>query len=161
MNRRVARALIWINKIEDWFLILMLALMVSLAVAQIIFRNFFDSGVAWIDPSLRILVLWVALSGAVIATRTDNHIRIDFFTRYMSPAACRFIQRLVYAFSILVCVFISWHALRFVQMEYEYGTEAFSGMPAWITQIVIPAGFFMMAIRYFLLLISPPKVSKR
>ncbi|MGB5398337.1 MAG: TRAP transporter small permease subunit [Gammaproteobacteria bacterium] len=161
MNRRVARALIWINKIEDWFLIIMLAVMVLLAVAQIIYRNFFDSGVAWIDPSLRILVLWVALSGAVIATRTDNHIRIDFFTRYMSAAACKLIQRAVYAFSVVVCIFISWHAFRFVQMEYEYGTEAFTGMKAWVTQLVIPGGFFMMAVRYLMLFISPPKVRKR
>ena len=161
MNRRIARTLVWINRIEDWFLILMLAVMVLLAVAQIIYRNFFDTGVAWIDPSLRILVLWVALSGAVIATRTDNHIRIDFFTRYMSAAAGRFVQRAAYLFSITVCAFIAWHAFRFVQMEYEYGTEAFPGMPAWVTQLVIPAGFFMMAVRYFMLFISPPKMTKR
>ena len=67
-----------INKLEDWFLISMLATMVVLAIAQIFYRNVFGAGVVWIDPLLRVLVLWVAIAGAVVAARNDNHIRIDF-----------------------------------------------------------------------------------
>ena len=82
MKRHVSNILKAINKLEDWFLISMLATMVVLAVTQIFYRNIFGSGVVWIDPMLRVMVLWVAIAGAVVATRTDNHIRIDFFTKY-------------------------------------------------------------------------------
>jgi TRAP-type C4-dicarboxylate transport system permease small subunit len=102
-----------INKLEDWFLILMLAIMVVLAVTQIFYRNVFGSGVVWIDPLLRVLVLWVAIGGAVVATRTDNHIRIDFFTKYFSKSICKYAQRFVYAFCVFICGLISWHAVKF------------------------------------------------
>jgi TRAP-type C4-dicarboxylate transport system permease small subunit len=161
MQKRALRVVVWINRFEDWFLILMLSVMVTLAVAQIIYRNLFDAGLVWVDPLLRVLVLWVALAGAVVATRTDNHIRIDFFTRYLSPAVCCYLQRVVYGFSIVVCLLIAWHALRFVRNEYEYATVIFGDIPTWTTQVIIPLGFFMMAVRYLMLFMSPPKQETR
>ena len=161
MKKHATGFLGFINKLEDWFLILTLAVMVVLAVAQIFYRNIFGEGVVWIDPLLRILVLWVAIAGAVVATRTDNHIRIDFFTRYISKKYIKYLQRSVYAFCIFVCSFIAWHAVRFVQMDYEYETIAFANVPAWITELIIPIGFFMIAVRYLLLFISPPEQDAR
>ncbi|MDH5386833.1 MAG: TRAP transporter small permease [Gammaproteobacteria bacterium] len=161
MNKRVAGLLNIVNKVEDWFLIITLAVMVILAVAQIFFRNVFGEGVVWIDPLLRVLVLWVAIAGAVVATRTDNHIRIDFFTRYIPKGYIKYLQRAVYAFCIFICALISFHGARFVQMDYEFNTIAFANVPAWVTELVIPIGFFMIAIRYLLLFISPPEQGPR
>ena len=161
MKHHVFSILKAINKLEDWFLISMLAIMVVLAVAQIFYRNVFGAGVVWIDPALRVMVLWVAIAGAVVATRTDNHIRIDFFTKYFSSKACKCLQRVVYAFCVFICGTIAWHAVDFVQMDYEFETIAFANIPAWITELVIPIGFFLMAARYTLLFISPIEQGKR
>lgn len=161
MNKRIFGYLRVVNKLEDWFLILTLAVMVVLAIAQIFFRNVFDEGVVWIDPLLRVLVLWVAIAGAVVATRTDNHIRIDFFSRYVPVGFCKYLQRLVYAICVFVCVLIAWHAVRFVMMDYQYETIAFGNVPAWVTELIIPIGFFMMAFRYLLLLIAPPAMKNK
>jgi TRAP-type C4-dicarboxylate transport system permease small subunit len=46
-------------------------------------------------------------------------------------------------------------------MDYEYGTEAFGGIPAWLTELIIPVAFGLMAVRYFLLVLEPPRVHKR
>ena len=55
----------------------------------------------------------------------------------------------------------AWYAINFVQMDYHYGTEAFAGVPAWITELIIPIAFILMAFRYFLLFLSPPRSDKR
>ena len=154
MANRVIRL---VNKLEDGFLVLLLAAMVIMAVAQIVYRNVFDAGIVWADPLLRVMVLWVALAGAVIATRTDNHIRIDYFTRYFSDQVCRCIQRFVYSVCMAVCVLISYHAARFVYMEYTYHTIAFDGIPAWLTAVIIPLAFGLMALRYLALFLLPPQ----
>ena len=156
MKKRILTALGFLDKIEDWFLIILLTVMVILAVAQIVYRNVFGIGLLWADPMLRTMVLWIALAGAVIATRTDNHIRIDFFTRYMSEKYSAYVHRVVYIFSVAVCSLVAWHAYRFVASEYEYGTTAFLNIPAWVTASIIPIGFGMMAFRYFLLFLTPP-----
>ena len=142
-------------------LISMLAVMVILAVTQIVYRNFSGVGVAWIDPLLRMLVLWVALSGAVIASRTDNHIRIDFFAKYISGKYYFYIKRIVHAYCVVICSIIAWYSINFVQMDYEYETVAFADVPAWITELIIPVAFGLMAFRYFLLFLSPPRSDKR
>ncbi len=144
-----------VNFFEDGLLIAILSSMIIFAVYQIIARNLFDAGVVWIDPLLRTLVLWVGLSGAVVATRTDNHIRIDIFAKYFPPKTLKIIQRIVYLFTLSVCLLIAWHAARFIYSEYEYGTIAFSGVPSWLAGLIIPLSFTLIALRYAVLFVSP------
>ena len=160
-KRRIVRLIRVVDRLEDWLLVSMLAAMVVLAVTQIVYRNVAGGGVAWIDPMLRMLVLWVALSGAVIASRTDNHIRIDFIARYIRGKYYIYIKRIVHAYCVIICAVIAWYSVSFVRMDYEYGTEAFAGIPAWITELIIPIAFGMMAFRYFLLFLSPPRSKNR
>ena len=58
----LARAGRWL---EDALLVLILTGMILLAAAQIVLRNFFDVGFIWGDELLRMLVLWLAVAGAV------------------------------------------------------------------------------------------------
>jgi TRAP-type C4-dicarboxylate transport system permease small subunit len=155
MNVNDNKLIKFINKIEDALLVTILSSMIILAVYQIISRNLFSEGIVWIDPLLRTLVLWVGLSGAVVATRKDNHIRIDVFTKYLPKHLLPYIQRIVYLFTLSICLLIAWHAGRFIYSEYQYGTIAFSGVPSWLAGLIIPLSFSLIAIRYALLLISP------
>lgn len=148
----------FINKLEDTLLVLILSTMIVLAIYQIIARDIFSEGVVWIDPFLRMLVLWVGLAGAVVATRTDNHIRIDILTRHLPKKLQFYTQRFIYLFTLSICLLIAWHAGRFVLSEYEYHTMAFSGMPAWISALIIPVAFFLIALRYLVLLFAPVKL---
>lgn len=144
-----------INRLEDTLLVVILTTMIVLAVYQIIARNLFTEGIVWIDPLLRMLVLWVGLAGAVVATRSDNHIRIDILTRYLPEKLQFYTQRFIYLFTLSICLLVAWHAGRFVLSEYEYGTIAFAGMPAWLSALIIPVAFFLIALRYLVLLFSP------
>ncbi len=144
-----------LNKIEDSLLVFVLSSMIILAISQIVFRNILGEGIVWIDPLLRILVLWIAMIGAIVATRTDNHIKIDIFTKYLPHKYLLLIKRLVYLITISVCLLIAWHASRFVYSEYEYGGVAFEMVPTWLTALIIPVGFFFIALRYSVLLFFP------
>ena len=144
-----------INIIEDSILVVILSSMIILSVYQIISRNLFSEGVVWIDPLLRTMVLWVGLAGAVVATRTDHHIKINVFAKYLPNNLLLYVKRIVYLFTLLICLLIAWHAARFVFSEYEYGTTVFAGVPAWLTAIIIPISFLLIAIRYALLIITP------
>lgn len=144
-----------LDKLEDALLVLILSAMILLAIFQIISRNLFAEGAVWIDPLLRMLVLWVGLAGAVVATRKNNHIRIDIFTKYLPEKFLPYVERLVYLFTLSVCILIGWHASRFVYSEYEYGTVAFGVVPTWVGTMIIPVSFTLIALRYLLLMIHP------
>ncbi len=111
-------------------------------------RNLFDVGFIWIDPMLRVMVLWVGMLGALVATRLDKHITIDVLTRLLSPGWQLISRIFTRLFTALVAGIIAWHAARFVIDEREMGSIAFSGIPAWILELIIPLGFGLIAIRY-------------
>src|SRR5690606_33547420 len=55
--------------LEDALIVLLLGALVVLASAQILLRNVFSMGLAWSDGLVRMLVLWLALLGALAASR--------------------------------------------------------------------------------------------
>ena len=79
----------FLNRLEEVLLIFLLVLMVFLAFLPILFRNVIATGLIWIDPLLRHLVLWVALLGASLATRQERHIKIDLLSNYLPAAGQR------------------------------------------------------------------------
>jgi len=137
-----------LHRAEDIFLALLLGAMIVLAPLQIFLRNFFDAGISWVDPFLRVLVLWVGLMGAVAASRADRHIRIDVASRLLSPWLAACFGAGTNLFTALVAGLVSWHSGRFVADEWEFGSTAFSGVPAWMFESVIPLAFGIIALRY-------------
>ncbi len=140
--------------LEDGLLVLILASMIGLAGTQILLRNLFDSGIAWIDPLLRVLVLWLGMLGAMAATRDDHHIRIDVVSRFLNPRQKNVALAVTSLFSAIVCGVIAWYGARFVSMEWGDETVVFAAVPAWLTELIIPVGFGMMAVRSLLLFSS-------
>lgn len=149
--------LLWIRRLEDWLLTLVLVLMLVLSASQIFMRNLFDSGLIWSDPLLKMLVLWAAMLGAMVATRERNHINIDVLSRLLGPRARHLQYIFVRLFSAIVCLTLAYQSARFVGFEYEEGTQAFSfgAFPAWITELILPAGFGLMGLRFLAQSFSP------
>jgi TRAP-type C4-dicarboxylate transport system permease small subunit len=124
--------------------------MIGLAGMQIVLRNLLDTGFPWSDPLLRVLVLWISLMGAMVASRDDNHITVDVLSRFL-PIRIRSLSRgLTDLFTAIVCALLAYHGLRFVLLDKQAGTLAFASVPAWICELVIPVGFGVIALRFFL-----------
>lgn len=122
--------------------------MLSMALLQIVLRNVFDISLLWIEPFIRILVLWVAMLGAMVATRQGHHISIDVVARYV-PARMERVGAIVTStVSGVICLVIAWTSIEFIQYEYEYGTIAFAFVPTWVCQAILPFGFAVMGLRF-------------
>lgn len=137
---------------EDSLLLLILFSMIGLGTLQIVQRNFFGSSFVWTDELLRLLVLWLAMAGAVAASRDDRHIVIDLLSRFLSDKHALTIRTIIDLFTVSVCALLSWHTARFVYGEWEYGATLFYGLPAWPFEAVIPAAFTIITYRYLLFL---------
>jgi TRAP-type C4-dicarboxylate transport system permease small subunit len=136
-------------RLEEALLVLMLSAMILLAAWQILLRNLFDSGLFWADPALRMMVLWLALLGAIAATQEDRHIRIDLFSRFLGTRGKAWTQLINDLFSGVICGIIAWHGGRLVYFEWQDGTRLFGEVPAWLGESIIPLGFGIMALRFF------------
>ncbi|MCP4388383.1 MAG: TRAP transporter small permease [Gammaproteobacteria bacterium] len=144
----------WIKRIhcaEDALLVALLTTMIVLASTQILLRNFFDSGYVWIDPILRVMVLWLGLTGATVATRKNKHIRIDLLSRYFDRNTHRLIQSFVGQVSAWTCLVVAWYGFKWVHLDYQDGLTSIAGLPAWLLEIVIPATFALIGLRYLIM----------
>ncbi len=150
----------FLRGLEDTLLAVLLAVMVILAVGQIVQRNLFDSGFVWTDELLRILVLWLTVVGALVASRTDQHIRMDVLVRFVPATLQGPLRRVIFVATALVCGVLAWHSYQFVRIEAEYGSVLLGGYPSWWFQCVIPIGFALICWRYIALAIHPPPVQQ-
>ena len=135
---------------EDTLLSLMVISMVGLGALQIIQRNFFGTGFIWTDELLRLMVLWIAMAGAVAASRDDRHIVIDLVSRFVKERYALSIRAILDLFTISVCALLAWHTARFVYGEWEYQATLLDGLPAWPFELVIPLAFAIISYRYTL-----------
>ena len=141
-------ALRLLHRLEDGLLALVLGFIVLLAPLQIFLRNFFDAGITWGDPLLRVLVLWVGMLGALAATRGRRQISIDVLSHLAGERVQSGVGVVTSLFTAVVCAVVAYHSTRFVASEIEYQTTAFAGVPAWTCEIVIPVAFGLIALRY-------------
>ncbi len=135
---------------ENTLLLVTIALMLAVAITQIVSRNVFNSGFVWADELLRLTVLWVALLGSIAASRDHRHLRIDVLSRFMSPRILRWTNFLVDVFTAFVCAGLAYYSFQFVAETREYEDLAFGTKPLWWFQSILPVGFGLMAWRYLL-----------
>jgi len=135
-------------KLESGLLVIILTTTILLAVLQIFLRNVMHSGLTDADTFVRIMVLWLGLVGAMIASREHRHIKIDVLTRRMSPGLCQVISYITNTFAAVVCAIIAWYSYLFVMFEYEDEMIAFGNVPAWLVESIIPFAFTVMTLRY-------------
>jgi len=119
-----------------------------LAVSQIVLREVFDTGIIWADELVRLIVLWLAMMGAIAACREDRHIRIDAITHLFPDRVIDVIRIGVDVFAAAVCGVIAWHAHRYLQLEIEFADTVLVDTPAWIAHLVVPVSFAVLSYRF-------------
>ena len=140
-----------LHRVEDAILVGLLLTMIGMSVTQIFLRNLFEAGIVWSDVLVRILVLWVGLVGAMVASRQGNHITIDILDRYLPAHAKKVADFVVELFTALICTVVAYYSLVFVKMEFTDGGMAFAQVPNWLCEAIIPFAFTVIALRYFIL----------
>lgn len=144
-----------LHQLEDALLAALLGSMIGLAVLQILLRNFADTSLTWIDPVLRVEVLWLGLLGAAAAARTGRHITIDVLEPVLKGNAKLHLARVANVAAAVVCGLVAWYSYQFVLLEKEFPTPGVLGLPTWAFQTVIPYSFGLMTLRFVLVALLP------
>ena len=134
--------------IETGFIVVLVALLLIAGVTQFILRNVFHSGLLWLEPLSRYLVVWIAFTGALRATAEGKHIKIDIAPRILSGRMGMLVQAITSCAAAIISFLLSRWALSFVQTEREFGDLAFLEIPTWIALAIIPIGFFGISLRF-------------
>ena len=139
-----------LHRAEDLLLAGLLAALLLVSVAQIGLRLFFDTGLTWAEPASRAGVLWLALLGALGATRGRKHIAIDALPRILPATARRVAWSVTQGAAAAISLALAWFGLGMVQLEREAPVPFIAGVPSWVPMLVFPLGFGLMALRFAL-----------
>jgi TRAP-type C4-dicarboxylate transport system permease small subunit len=137
-----------LHRAEDGLLAALLGSLLLLSVAQIVLRVAFDSGLPWAEPVSRSGVLFLALLGALGATRSGKHIAIDALPRFLPPRPRRAVWVISQLAAAAVSLALAWLGAGMVGMEREAPVPFVAGIPSWVPMLVIPLGFGLMGLRF-------------
>lgn len=145
----------WLSRLlehlEEAVLLLLIAAMIVLACLQIVLRDVWGGGLSWVDPLLRVMVLWAGLLGAVVATRMDKHIAIDLASHLLPRSTLRWLRLLRHVFATGVCVVLTWVAVSFVRQEALQGVgQEIAGLASWQLNLIFPLAFAGITFRFLL-----------
>jgi TRAP-type C4-dicarboxylate transport system permease small subunit len=138
-------------KLEDGMLTFLLVSMIFLSFTQILLRNIFGTGLIWIDPLVRQMLLWITLAGAMVATRMHNHITVDAICRYIPPGRIKFATNFICdTFAAIVCALLTYSTFRVFHMEFQdpQGGFIMTGLPLWASLLTMPVAFGVMTLRF-------------
>ena len=133
---------------EEAFLCVVVLAMIVLACVQIFLRTFYASGILWIDPLLRYMVIWAGLFGAAVATKQSKHISVDIISHIVPDRYLPWLKILLNVFSAFVCFILTYAAIKFVRDEALYSGRSLLDIPSWQLNIVYPAAFGIIAGRF-------------
>jgi len=140
-----------ITLITEWILVSGVLLMAILLITNVVSRKVFGKSIAEADELGVSLLLLVTFTGIGYAARKGKHIRMSAFFDLLSlksqKAMMVFISLVTMATYIYVC-FIAFEYIEYIKMLGKV-TPALQ-MPDWIRATLVPLGFGLGAMQYFM-----------
>jgi len=138
------------HALENGLLVVLLSFLVVFSSAQIVLRNVFSIGVTWGDGLTRIVVLWLALLGALAASRDGKHIRMNALLQRLPPTLQLVAGAGSDVFAAVVSGGLAYLAFEFVRDSRSYGDLLLGQFPAWWFESIMPVAFALIAYRFLL-----------
>ena len=134
--------------LENALLAALLGFLIVFSFAQIVLRNVFSIGVTWGDGLTRVVVLWLALLGALAASRDGRHIRMNAFLQWLPPRLRVVVGVGSDMFAAVVSAALAYFAFEFVRDSHSYGDVMLGQFPAWWFESIMPVAFALIAYRF-------------
>jgi TRAP-type C4-dicarboxylate transport system permease small subunit len=134
--------------LENALLVALLGFLIVFSFVQIVLRNVFSIGVTWGDGLTRVLVLWLALLGALAASRDGRHIRMNAFLQWLPPKLQVLVRAGSDLFAAVVTAALAYFAFEFVRESRSFGDVLLGRFPAWWFESIMPVAFALIAYRF-------------
>lgn len=125
--------------LESWLGIIALAGISIISLANVVVRYSTNASFAFTEEFSVFLMVVLAFSGAAVAARSNEHIRITLLENYLGLTGLRIVYVLQWLGSVVVLGLVVWYGGLLTYEEYSW--ESLSpglGYPTWIYLIWLP-----------------------
>jgi len=142
----VLRAL---TRVEDGFVIAVLALMVVLPIVGALVRWITGASLAELTITVQSLCLWLAIAGAALAARSGGHLALSTGALLeLSERVRSRISLYTTAVGTAVAALLAYASVSFVRDMSGSRETVVAGIPVWVVQLIMPLGFGLIALRF-------------
>lgn len=136
-----------LGRLEDVFAGGVFLLMASLPLADFVYRQFKPEGITGALDVVKHLTLWVGFLGAAIAAREGK--LLSLATGALMPEGRARSATAIFAAMVTAAVsgLLLWGAVELVINTRDLGSTVGPDIPAWMTQLVLPLSFALIAAR--------------
>jgi len=149
----------YIVKAEKALVVALILAMVGLSFMQVLLRIFLHSGIVWLDPLLRHMVLWAGLTGAALAGRYSRHFALEAFVKLAPAKLHRPLEIFSDVFMVTASCLLFHASYKFIRDEFASGSTAFYinrlAVPAGWAEMIIPAAFALIALHALIGIFRP------
>lgn len=122
---------------------------IAILFAGIVARYLFHHPIIWSDELASILFLWLAMLGAVVAFRRNEHMRMTAVVAKVTPSTRAFLDVFATGAALAFLLLIAWPAYQYAQEETYITTPALQISNAW-RAAALPIGVVFMGVFAFL-----------
>ena len=133
--------------LEDSVASLALLVMVILPLLEVVWRKAFSRGIPASGPIVQHLTLWVGFLGAALAARDGKLLALATGTFIPPGLWRRAADVLASAFGACAALILAWGGYQMVMSEREAGANIGAGIQTWVTELVLPIAFALIAAR--------------
>jgi TRAP-type C4-dicarboxylate transport system permease small subunit len=136
------------EKLEEWFLVATMVVMVVLIFVQVITRYIFENSLSWSEELARYVHIWQIWIGASFAIRKKEHIKVEAFKKLFNEKGQKIIELISLIVWFVLAVFLAVAGTDLVNTMFTRGQDSPAmQMPMWSIYSAIPIGGLLMAIR--------------
>ncbi len=135
----------WLGAIVEIGAAALVAAEIVILFSGVIARYVFDKPLVWSDELASILFLWLAMLGAVIAFRRDEHMRMTACVGMLAPPARAMLDMFAAGAALAFLLLIAWPAYNFAVEQAAITTPALEIKDAW-RAAALPVGIVLMAV---------------
>jgi C4-dicarboxylate transporter, DctM subunit len=136
------------HKLEDMAISVVLALMMILPLAEAVLRRTIHAGIPASTALVQHMVLIVGMLGGATAAREGRLLLLSSVGEGLLKGRWKGVSRVATGgFAAAVTAFLAIAAFQFVMAERDGGKILAYGVPIWMIQIFLPAGFAIIALR--------------
>jgi C4-dicarboxylate transporter DctQ subunit len=138
----------YLDLFEEYLCAFLIALMATLAFANVIVRYLTDQSLAFTEELIINLFVLATLLGTSMAFKRGAHLGMTFIDTVLSPKALRWVAGLVAVCGIALFVVLFYYGVDMVIQEYESEMVTYSmALPMWWFGLSVPVGSFIVVIR--------------
>jgi len=140
----------YIKRFENALTICVFGILTIFPAIEIFTRILGRPGVPASPILVQHMTLWIGFIGAVLATRQNKLLSLTRVPLFSSDKVFNNGRWIAKNISFVIIGSLFWGSISLVMIEYNYPIQISPGVYRWFIQLIMPAGFLLIAFQIFL-----------